>query len=166
MPIYEFYCSACHTVFSFLSKRVDTGSTPPCPRCRRALSRQVSLFAAARGGKESDAAGADDGLPVDDARLERAMESMAGQIEGLDENNPRQAAQAMRQLAAASGLRLNATVNEALSRMEAGEDPEAIEQEYGDALEADNPFETDGAGRQVRGARRAAPARDSRLYEL
>ena len=35
MPIYEFYCASCHTVFNFLSKRINTDGTPACPKCGR-----------------------------------------------------------------------------------------------------------------------------------
>ncbi|MEZ5312265.1 MAG: hypothetical protein R2862_00750 [Thermoanaerobaculia bacterium] len=30
VPIYEFYCRACNTVFSFFSSRVDPGVRPAC----------------------------------------------------------------------------------------------------------------------------------------
>lgn len=166
MPIYEFYCGACHTLFNFLSRRIDTATCPPCPRCRRTLSRQVSLFAATHAGRDGDEGG-EDGPPVDEARMEQAMERMAGKIEGLDEENPRQAAQVMREFAATSGLRFNASVSEALARMEAGEDPEAIESELGPALESDNPFESgETAGSAKVATRHGVLSRDPTLYEM
>jgi putative FmdB family regulatory protein len=36
MPIYEFYCPDCHTVFSFFSSRIDTAVRPACPQCGKA----------------------------------------------------------------------------------------------------------------------------------
>ena len=43
MPIYEFYCPDCHTVFSFFSSAVDTAASPACPRCSRpGLGRRPS----------------------------------------------------------------------------------------------------------------------------
>ncbi len=46
MPIYEFYCANCHTVYSFLSKTIDTAKRPDCPRCGRPkLDRRMSRFA-------------------------------------------------------------------------------------------------------------------------
>jgi putative FmdB family regulatory protein len=46
MPIYEFYCESCNTIFSFFSRRIDTETVPGCPRCAAPeLSRQVSMFA-------------------------------------------------------------------------------------------------------------------------
>jgi hypothetical protein len=53
-------------------------------------------------------------------------------------------------------------MEEALRRMEAGEDPEAIESELGDVLEKEEPF---FAGKRAR-SRRAPPARDETLYEM
>lgn len=175
MPIYEFYCATCHTIFNFLSKRVNTTSTPPCPRCAQALSRQVSAFAHLRGGPGADAGegAADDGSPpLDESRMEQAMAGMGDEIERLgDESDPRQAADLMRRFAQASGMKFNATVEEALSRMAAGADPEAVEAEFGDALEAANPFAPDAeagskADQLKRLLRAAGPRRDPTLYDL
>src|SRR5512145_1150123 len=99
MPVYEFYCAECHTIFNFLSRRVNTEKRPDCPRCGRPeLERQVSSFAVSKG------------------------------------------------------------------RPEAGEDPEKIEEEMGDALDVENPFAREG----VKGLKRRflAPQRDETLYEM
>jgi putative FmdB family regulatory protein len=53
MPIYEFYCEKCNTVFNFFSRVVNTTKTPNCPQCRKALKRQMSLFAKVSRGKEA-----------------------------------------------------------------------------------------------------------------
>ena len=50
MPIYEFYCKDCHTIFNFLSAKVDTTTKPSCPKCGlHPLERQVSRFAISKG---------------------------------------------------------------------------------------------------------------------
>lgn len=163
MPIYEFYCSTCHVVFNFLSRSVNTEKQPACPRCSRpGLERRVSLFAISKGRKEEDSE-----LPgdLDEAKMERAMEAMAGEFEGIDEDDPRQAARLMRKLYDATGMRLGAGVEEAIRRMEAGEDPDKIEEEMGDVLEGEDPFSArDG----VKGLRKKflPPAHDETLYEL
>jgi putative FmdB family regulatory protein len=174
MPIYEFYCEPCHTIFNFLSKRVNTTATPPCPTCAKALSRQVSSFAHLRGGTKIADGGADDGTPpVDEARMEQAMASMGAEIDGLgDDTDPRQAAALMRRFAQTSGMKFNGTVEEALSRMASGEDPEAVEAEFGEALESANPFAADADGGAAktdqlkRLLRAAGPRRDPKLYDL
>lgn len=169
MPIYEFYCEPCHTIFGFLSKRVNTSATPPCPTCKQPLRRQVSAFAhlSRKPGGDDDAG---DMPPVDEARMEQAMASMGDEIDGLGEDaDPRQAASLMRRFAQASGMKFNATVEEAISRMAAGEDAEAVEAEFGEALEAENPFADDAAGKIAslkKLLRAAGPRRDPKLYDL
>jgi putative FmdB family regulatory protein len=139
MPIYEFYCRHCHRVFSFLSRFVDTGKTPACPRCERDdLARRASAFAISRGRKEEPKPDAPE-PDIDEARLERAMQALAGEMDSLDENDPRQGAHLMRKLFDATGMPIAGGMEEALRRMEAGEDPEKIEEEMGDVLE-DDPF--------------------------
>lgn len=161
MPIYEFYCPDCHRLFSFLSRGMNTTKRPMCPRCRRRrLQRQVSLFAVTGGAEEG---GGGEELPVDDAKMEQAMEMLAGEAEGLDENDPRQAAGLMRKFSQLTGMAYGEHLEEALRRMEAGEDPEAIEAEMGDLLEGEEPF---AAGGKPGRRRDAPPTRDQTLYEM
>lgn len=167
MPIYEFYCKPCHTIFNFLSRRLSCAQTPVCPKCGGALDKQVSAFSVTHG--VGDDAGSDEDLPVDDATLERTMETLAGDIDGMNEEDPRQAAQLMRKFSALTGMQFNDGIQEALSRMEAGEDPDAIEAELGDALDDDDPFVTSEqrkALKQLLKKRRGEPQRDSTLYEM
>jgi len=137
MPIYEFYCSHCHRVFNFLSRAVDTDKTPACPRCRRGdLARRASAFAISKGRKEETKPDAPE-PDFDEARLERAMQALAGEMDSLDENDPRQGAHLMRKLFDATGMPVGGGMEEALRRMEAGEDPEKIEEDMGDVFEQD-----------------------------
>jgi putative FmdB family regulatory protein len=137
MPIYEFYCHHCHRVFNFLSRAVDTDKTPACPRCgREDLARKVSAFAISRGRKEEPKPDAPE-PGFDEARLERAMQALAGEMDSLDENDPRQGAHLMRKLFDATGMPVGGGMEEALRRMEAGEDPEKIEEDMGDVFKQD-----------------------------
>ena len=146
MPIYEFYCETCNTVFSFFSRGVNTTKIPDCPKCRRALKRQMSLFAKVSRGKEEPAG---DGMPpLDEAKMEKAMAMLAGEAEKINEDDPRQAAQLMRKLTDATGLSLGAGMEEALHRLEKGEDPDRIEAEMGDLLEGEEPFLIEGKGNE------------------
>jgi len=166
MPIYEFYCSRCHMVFSFLSRSVNTEKVPPCPRCRKAkLSREISTFAVT--GRSRSAADADD-LPVDDATLERAMTSLAGEAEKINEDDPRQAAGLMRRFSDMTGMKFGDGMEEALARMEQGEDPDKIEQDMGELMDGEEPFSfADGAGGAGGPGRTGrGPGRDPTLYEL
>lgn len=175
VPIYEFYCSDCHRLFSFLSRAVNTEKRPACPRCGRAeLARQASAFAISKGRKEPEAS--KPGMPeipgLDEARLERAMAEMEREAGGMDEDDPRQAARMMRRLFDASGMPMGSGMQEALRRMEAGEDPESVEAELGDVL-AEDPFaaaaagEVEPKGSLARLRRRVLPPSvDPNLYDL
>jgi hypothetical protein len=58
-------------------------------------------------------------------------------------------------------------MDEAIRRLEAGEDPDEIEEEMGDALEQEDPFAAGGAAGGLRNLRRRLPpSRDETLYEL
>jgi len=101
---------------------------------------------------------------LDDGKLEKAMEALAGEMDGIDENDPRQMARFMRKLSEATGMDLGDGAEEAMRRLEAGEDPEKIEEEMGDLFDAENPF----ARENVKGLKRrySPPAHDDTLYEL
>ena len=168
MPIYEFYCCDCHRIFNFLARRVDTSQRPDCPRCgRQDLERRISRFGISKGRTEADADA--DGLPpeFDEAKFERAMEGLAGEAGGVNEDDPRQAAQLMRKLYQSTGMRLGDQMEEALGRMEAGEDPDKIEQEMGDLLDDEQAL-FGGAGQPLRGMpqRLRPPEVDATLYDL
>ena len=141
MPIYEFACPKCRKIFSFLSKRMNPDRLPVCPKCgNKKMSKQVSRFATTRGLKEPAArTEAEDGGPpvpdMDDPRVERAMMEMERDLEHLDENNPKHMAHMMRKM---KDLMPPGSVPKeldvAIKRLEAGEDPEKIEEDMGDLL--------------------------------
>ena len=167
MPVYEFSCPACHTIFTFFARRVNTDKRPHCPRCGRPeLERQVSRFAVSRGRQEAEG---DAPMPgMDTSRMEQAMQALASTADGLDEQDPRQAARRLRQLSEAMGTPLGAGMEEAIRRMEAGEDPEQIEADLGDLLDAEDPLrgvETKPGGQHVRPSS-PHPQVDPTLYEL
>jgi len=164
MPIYEFYCDRCNTIFNFFSTTVNTSKRPKCPRCKdRSLSRRMSRFAVTGRAKEEGEA---DDLPIDESRMERAMEMLASEAEHINEEDPRQAANLMRKLTDMTGMELGPGMTEALKRMEAGEDPEQIEAEMGDLLEGEEPFLLPGKRGTGTGAGRRPPRRDETLYDL
>ncbi len=164
MPIYEFYCKDCNTIFNFFSKTVNTNKKPQCPKCKsNTLTRQVSLFAITGNAKEDSEM---DDLPFDEGKMEQAMQMLAGEADKINEDDPRQAANLMRKLSDMTGLELGPGINEALKRMENGEDPERVEAEMGDILENEEPFFVSGKkGKRIK-AKRSAPLRDETLYDL
>lgn len=163
MPIYEFYCEQCHTIFNFFSRTINTQKRPKCPQCKtRTLERQMSAFAVTGRAKEKSDL---DDIPIDEAKMEQAMQVLAGEAENINDDDPRQAANLMRKLTRMTGLDLGAGMEEALCRMEQGEDPERIEADMGDVLENEDPFAL-GSKNSGRGVKRAAPRRDETLYDL
>jgi putative FmdB family regulatory protein len=164
MPIYEFYCEDCNTIFNFFSKTINTSKKPKCPKCKiKTLSRQMSAFAFTGKAKED---GDLDDLPFDESKMEKAMQMLAGEAENINEDDPRQAANLMRKLTDMTGLELGPGMQEALKRMEAGEDPDAIEAEMGDLLEEEEPFALADKKGTASGRKRPAPTRDETLYDL
>ncbi len=164
MPIYEFYCKDCHTIFNFLSKSVNTTKIPLCPKCNTAnMTRQTSLFAVTgRASEESD----DVNLPFDESKMEKAMAMLEREAGSMNEDDPRQAADLMRKLTDMTGMELGPGMAEALKRMENGEDPDQIEAEMGSLLEGEDPFIMPDAKSKGTMARRAQPKKDDTLYDM
>jgi len=164
MPIYEFYCHKCNTVYNFFARSANTDKIPYCPQCKRIrLKRQMSIFAKVSRGKDEEGGG-DDMPPIDEAKMEKAMAMLAGEADKINEDDPRQAANLMRKLSEATGLNLGSGMEEALRRMERGEDPEQIEAEMGDLLEGEDPFTFQQKGKK--GIRKPRPRVDETLYDL
>ncbi len=167
MPIYEFYCRDCHAIFSFLSRSVDTAKRPGCPRCGRSdLDRQASAFAISKGRTEPEA-GSDLG-DLDESNLEQAMAELARESQGLNEDDPREVAGLMRKLFDRTGLPQSDGMLEAMRRMESGQDPDKIEEEMGEMLDAEERPLLGGASRGVAQLRRRMrpPEIDKKIYEL
>lgn len=162
MPIYEFYCHRCHMIFNFFSASVNTEKRPLCPRCEAVtLNRRMSVFASPRHKGEED----DTPVPdLDESKMEQAMQVLSREADSVDEDDPCQAANLMRKLTEMTGLNLGPGMEEALRRMEAGEDPEKIEAEMGDILEEEDPFTL--RQKSLRVPRRLPPKVDDTLYEL
>ena len=62
-------------------------------------------------------------------------------------------------------MSLGDRMEEALSRLEAGDDPDQVEQEMGDLLDADDSFSFDAMKKKISKGPKP-PKKDDRLYEL
>jgi putative FmdB family regulatory protein len=161
MPIYEFFCQPCNTIFNFYSKRIDTLTTPRCPSCGQdGLQRQVSLFATIGKAKEED----DQFAGLDENKMEQALESLMRESSGINEDDPRQMAGLMRKFSERTGINLGENMEEAIARMERGEDPEQIEQEMGDMFDGDD-FSFEALKKKAL-SKSARPRHDETLYDL
>lgn len=162
MPIYEFYCDTCNVIFNFFSSRVNTIKKPDCPRCgKKELARRISAFATIGKAKEDDG----DALSgLDEAKMERAFESLMRESEHMNEEDPKAMASLMRKFTSQTGINLGGPMEEAMSRMEAGEDPEQVEKEMGDLFSDENMSFELIKKRAIRENR--PPGHDEKLYEL
>jgi putative FmdB family regulatory protein len=162
MPIYEFYCDSCNVIFNFYSARVNTTKVPVCPRCgSQELSKQISTFATIGKSKEEEG---DQFAGLDESKMEHAFQSLMREAEHVNEDDPRQMATLMRKFTSQTGIHLGDSMEEAISRMEAGEDPELIEKEMGESLGVED-FSLESMQKKVMRQNRQ-PEHDEKLYDL
>ena len=136
MPIYEYLCRRCNTIFQFLVRNPSGTTAPICPQCGKgdSMEKVISTFSVKSGS-----------FSIDDMADDQSLA-------GLDAEDPKAMASAIRRMADEMGEDLGPEVNEALSRLEAGEDPETIERD----LEESGFDMGDGSG---------SPSRAEGLYE-
>jgi len=132
--------------------RVDTKVRPCCPVCNTPLTREISTFAHIISKGAATPSDNGDGAPQgpDDTaaqRMEEVMARMGDRIQALDDDDadPSEAVKVMREMAEAGGFHFDKDVREAMARIEAGEDPEKIDEAFAEVFERENPF-TDPLG--------------------
>jgi len=202
MPIYEFYSPDTNKVYSFYARSLAyAGKTPRCPdgpkyRMEKLISSFAVLGRSAK--KEAEAKEAAKDMPgggPEDARMEVAMQAMEREFSGMDEDNPdpRQLGRMMRRMSELTGEKMPAEMEEMTRRLEAGEDPDKLEEKFGDQFggegegeegypgmgeppmpgadkdKGDEKDEKAAARRRLLRAmqrRRQGPIRDQKLYEM
>jgi putative FmdB family regulatory protein len=166
VPIYEFYCSDCHTIFNFFSSTVATDACPVCPQCGKVeLPRRPSTFATLKHQGTEEAPTPFDNL--DETKLEGAMATLAQEMGDLGEDeDPRRLGAFFRRFGELSGLELGPRMEDALRRLESGEDIESLEDEMGDDLDDDESMEEFFKLKKAALRRRARPKVDDTLYFL
>lgn len=123
----------------------------------------MSTFATIGKAKEDD--GNDPLAGMDESKMEQAFEGLMRDAEGMNEDDPRQMANLMRRFSEKTGLALGEQMEEAIARMEAGDDPEQIEQEMGDLMDSDDAFSLEAMKKNVKTGPKP-PVYDDKLYEL
>lgn len=114
MPIYEYGCYDCRKRVNVFFRSFSDVQTKAalCPRCGGSnLKRLISRVAVLRS---------------EESRLENIADP--SKLAGLDENDPKSMARWMRQMGQEMGEDLGSDFHEVVDRLEAGEDPESIEQ--------------------------------------
>jgi len=110
------------------------------------------------------------GLPqIDESKMEKAVASLAREVEKMKDDDPRQGAKLMKKFADMTGMEFGGGMKEAINRLEGGEDPEKIEADMGDLMNGEKdpfmvPGEKGALGRAS--AARSRPRRDGTLYEM
>ena len=112
MPIYDYLCPACHNRVSLHMSYAEYGvKNVVCPVCGgKDLKRLISRVRVAKS---------------EDQRLEAASDPSF--LSGVDENDPKSVARAMKKMGQEMGEDLPPEFNEITSRLESGESPESIE---------------------------------------
>ncbi len=172
MPIYEFYSPDTHRIYSFFARSLAQGQlTPRCPDNPLArMERLISAFAVTGRAKEKSDADSEAGGP--DPRMERVMAEMESEMSSMSEDNPdpRQLGRLMRKMTEATGQKMPEAMEQMIQRLERGEDPEKLEEEFGDSLEnLGEEFGEGPAGDEKANPlklRRGRPERDPALYEM
>ena len=163
MPIYEFYCPKCNLLMDFFSRRVNTETIPNCPHCGTVLSKEVPRISIGAGADASDEYG---DSPMDDARMQAAVEAFGDKLNSIsDTSNPEEAAAVMKQFSEASGLGFNKDVKEALARIAAGEGEAGANAELDEILSKGEFFAP--TDRDMGGLiHTEPPKKDSTMYDM
>jgi hypothetical protein len=142
---------------------------PACPKCgRKKLEKKVSRFAISKGLAEPTGDGSDPFENIDESKMERLMEEMAPHLDENGPEDPRQMAHLMKKMFEMTGAEPNDAMIEAMRRMEAGEDPDQIDEEMGDALDGEGDPFVKSSDKSIKRLRRMleAPNVDPELYEI
>jgi putative FmdB family regulatory protein len=117
VPLYDYRCKKCEHTFTLSYDSVEAmeNADPRCPACGSdALSQLITGVSV---------------IASEETRMDRMADP--ARFTGLDEDDPRVMGQAMRQMADELGEDLGPEVDEAIGRLEAGEDPASVERSMG-----------------------------------
>jgi hypothetical protein len=176
MPIYEFYSPDTHKLYQFLARSLSLRDvTPLCPDgSSLRMERRVSQFAII--GKAKEQSDEDPFAGMDDAKVDAMMADMENEMAGIDDDhpNPKHLGRLMRRMTDLMGDRTPTALKELVGRLEAGEDPEKLEEKFG-PMDGEDGSDGMGGGttnaelwevvKAIRGLRQQTK-RDPRLYEM
>jgi hypothetical protein len=168
MPIYEFYCPDNNKLYSFLARSLALkDKVPRCPDGDGLrMERRVSRFAVIGKAKEETAD--DPFADLDESKMDEFMANMERDMSGLDENNPnpRQLGHFMRKMTDVMGDKAPPELREMVRRLEAGEDPEKLEEQFGGFDEGETGDALFSQMLKRAKAAKKEPVRDPKLYEM
>jgi hypothetical protein len=175
MPIYEYFCSKNQRIYSFFARSLRyADKLPRCPdNPKWALEKMLSAFAIT--GKAREASAEPGGEGPEDAKMEAAMDAMEREFGGVAESDnpdPRALAKMMRRMGELTGQKMPEQMSEVIARLEKGENPDKLEEEYGDVFDKMDEMETGGEPGAEAGSgrgkarRKKRITRDPTLYEM
>lgn len=113
MPVYEFLCEDCKTVFNFYSSSIDTDTVPCCPRCTSGkMKRQFSVFSTQGKGEE-----------YSEKVLCKAFETL---IDSVEEEKAENLAGKLMQFAENSGVDFKQNVDDDIKKYIDGDQSEGL----------------------------------------
>ena len=169
MAIYEYYSPENNRIYSFYAKTIShSDKLPRCPdNPNYKMVKMISTFSVT--GNRDNFEDESMGSHPSDHDFQAAMAEMENEITGIDEENPdpRQLGHLMRKMTEISGEKMPERMEEIMRRLEAGEDPEKLEDEFGDMLEdeeetIDNPSEKT----ESKKSEKQLLSRDPQLYDI
>jgi hypothetical protein len=175
MPIYEYFCPDNRRIYSFFARSLRyADKVPRCPdNPKWKMEKMLSGFAITGRAKEESSAPEGE---MDDAKMEAAMDAMEREFGGVAESDnpdPKALAAMMRRMGDLTGQKMPAEMDEVIARLEKGEDPDKLEEEYGDVFEKmdamggdEGDIEEVTEGRAKRRRKKKRITRDPKLYEM
>lgn len=148
---------------------------PFCPDGKNyRMQKMISRFSFTGRAKEPSTDHSES-MPDLNPAQERAIMQLASEMEGMSDENPdpRALGRMMRKMIEITGQKAPSEMEEMLRRLESGEDPEKLEEEFGEALEDFDPIggaDDDAENAEAKSARlrrlQRPPERDPVLYEM
>ena len=133
MPIYEFYSPDNNKLYQFLAPSISyRDKTPRCPdNAAFRMERRMSRFAIV--GKAKEDTEDDPFAGIDETKMDAFMAEMERDMGTIDDTNPdpKQLGRFMRKMTEMMGDKTPESLQEMVRRLEAGEDPEKLEEQFG-----------------------------------
>jgi len=90
VPVYEFFCEPCNTLFNFYSKTArSSADCPVCPRCGGELHKRVTAFSVVERSRSVKSL---EDLPFNQKRLADGMQKFRAEHARLRDEDPARAA--------------------------------------------------------------------------
>ncbi len=181
MPIYEYYCPNNNCFYSFFAKSSSLrNKIPRCPDDPEfKMEKALSSFSVTGISKKNENTGIGNTESLDDPKMLAAMAELDKEMACMDGENPdpKSMGRLMRKMSDISGQKMPPEMEEMMSRLEAGADPDSLEEEYGDILDdesliGNNNEELNISDKEIaiksalRAHQKKEPRRDPNLYDF